>query len=115
LIFEPNFEKYVQDAFSPVGLMLDFWQDKLESGQTQNVDVAIINDFSKQWAGEVKISILKEKNTIMEKKQKCVLSALDRKVITFSINNPLEPGSYELIAEIEVKGKKVRSSRLFKI
>lgn len=32
LTLEPNFAKYVRDAFSPIGLMVDFWEDDSEAG-----------------------------------------------------------------------------------
>ena len=32
LTWEPNFYKYMHDAFSPIGLMVDFWDDKIKKG-----------------------------------------------------------------------------------
>ncbi len=31
LTWEPEFYKYVRDAFAPVGLSIDFWNDKISS------------------------------------------------------------------------------------
>ncbi len=33
LKFEPQFEKYVRNAFSPVGIMLDYWGQDLPAGR----------------------------------------------------------------------------------
>ncbi len=44
LTFEPNFEKYVRDAFAPLGLMLDYWGQDLPAGKEQEIKVTIIND-----------------------------------------------------------------------
>jgi hypothetical protein len=115
LTFEPNFEKYVRDAFSPVGLMIDFWQEELPRGHKQKVDVAIINDLPKEWQGDLILYMRQGEKRIVEQTQNCILPPLGRKVISFPIEFPVQTGIYDLIAEIEVNGEPVRSTRRFKV
>ena len=58
LTWEPNFEKHVRDAFSPVGLMLDFWAEGLPAGAEQPFQVDVINDLEREWQGEVRLHVL---------------------------------------------------------
>ena len=115
LTFEPHFTRYVRDAFSPVGLMLDFWSESLQEGGGKNVDVVMINDLDRNWDGTVRISILKEGKSMVEQKRCCVLPALGRKILTFSIDFPASAGDYELVAETEWSGEKVSSRRRFSV
>ena len=51
LTFEPNFEKYVTDAFAPAGLMLDFWDTEMEAGRTRDVDGLLSTIFTRAGTG----------------------------------------------------------------
>ena len=55
LTFEPNFEKYVRDAFSPVGLMIDFWAEELAAGSQRKFDIVLINDLPRPYKGFVSL------------------------------------------------------------
>jgi hypothetical protein len=115
LTFEPHFEKYVRDAFSPVGIMLDFWQEKPEGGQTRNIDVVLINDQPDNWQGEVHLCIQQNGTEVSGYRQSCTVAPLQRKVLTFTVKFPDENGVYELIGEMEVSGQSIRSRRSFEL
>ena len=115
LTFEPNFEKYVRDAFSPVGIMIDFWQEKLPGRYKQNVDVSIINDLPEEWQGKLIFYIRQGEQRIGEQVQNCMVPPLGRIVMTFPLEIPAQTGIYDLIAEIEVDGERVSSIRRFKV
>jgi hypothetical protein len=34
LLWEPEFHRYVRDAFAPVGLMIEFWSERVLAGKT---------------------------------------------------------------------------------
>ena len=36
--------EYVRDAFAPVGLMIDFWDDELALGTEREIPVVVVND-----------------------------------------------------------------------
>ena len=57
LIWDPDFYKYVRDAFAPVGLMLDVWEDEFPAGKTQEFPVIIFNDLEKEWKGDVRFRL----------------------------------------------------------
>ena len=57
LTWDPDFYKYVRDAFAPVGLMLDIWEDELTGGVIKEFPVIIFNDFEKEWKGEVQFRL----------------------------------------------------------
>lgn len=57
LVFEPEFERYVKDAFAPVGLMIDFWAEQQRAGTTVEVPVIVINDTAQRWEGDVVLTV----------------------------------------------------------
>jgi len=116
LTFEPNFEQYVRDAFSPVGLMIDFWAEQLDAGSQQQFEIVLINDLSVPFKGPVRLAIERDRKTIAEKITDCRIDALDRSSFTFEMGIPNEEGHYQLIAELtDSDGTKVRSLRDFEV
>jgi hypothetical protein len=116
LTFEPNFEKYVRDAFSPVGLMIDFWAEQLDAGSQQKFEVVLINDLHTLYKGTIRIAIERGGETVAEKMTNCQINGLDRSVLTFDMKIPKEEGQYQLIAELTGSdGTQVRSLRDFKV
>jgi len=116
LIFEPNFEQYVRDAFSPVGLMIDFWAEQLDAGSHQRFEIVLINDLPMLYKGPVRLAIERDGETIVEKMTNCQVDALDRSVVAFDMDIPKEEGQYQLIAELtKPDGIRIRSLRDFKV
>jgi hypothetical protein len=116
LTFEPNFEKLVRDAFSPLGLMIDFWTEKVVAGSKLELRVFVINDLHKTWKGNVQVTIRCGGEVVGEQNQNCAISSLGRKILTFEQDFPSEKGAYQIVAElITPEGNKVRSLRDFTI
>ena len=116
LTFEPNFERYVRDAFSPVGLMIDFWAEQLVAGSERKFDVVLINDLPRPYKGFAGLRIELAGRTITEQSTDCRIDGLGRTVLLFEQKIPKEAGEYQLVAEIiTTNGKKVRSLRDFKV
>jgi len=116
LTFEPNFERYVRDAFSPVGLMIDFWAEELAAGSERKFEIVLINDLPRPYKGFAGLRIERAGRTITEQTRACRIDRLDRTVLSFEQKIPKEAGEYQLIAEIDMTdGNKVRSLRDFKI
>ena len=59
LRFEPEFQRYMADAFAPVGLMIDEWRSQLPAGKELDVPVVVINDLYQDWKGKVRFRILR--------------------------------------------------------
>jgi hypothetical protein len=116
LTFEPNFKRYVRDAFSPVGLMIDFWDEEISGGTQRSLKVFVINDLHKQWSGIVRLRILRGDRTVSEQTRGCTVDPLGREILTFVHEFPQQIGEYQVIGElINVDGAVVRSLRDFKI
>jgi hypothetical protein len=116
LAFEPNFERYVRDAFSPVGLMIDFWDEDIPGGTERRLKVFVINDLHKEWKGTVRLRIVRGDSTVAEQTKDCTVESLGREILTFEQKFTQQAGEYQIIGElIKVDGAVVRSLRDFKI
>ena len=114
LEFEPLFEKYVRDSFSPVGVMLDFWAEEVAAGSTREVKVYVINDTYDEWQGDVRLVLQQGDDRKLLEAQPVKVKSLSREILTFQFSVPTMPAEYTLIAELEaVNGKKVCSLRDF--
>jgi len=122
LTFEPYFERYVRDAFSPVGLMIDFWAEQLDVGRrggsrtALTLEIVLINDLPAFFKGPVRLAIERDGRTVSEKSQNCQIEGFGRMVLAFDMEIPKEEGQYRLVAELTLRdGTKVRSLRDFKV
>ena len=116
LTFEPKFERYVRDSFSPVGLMLDFWDAEIESGSNRKFKVFVINDLYEKWTGTVRLRIVRGNKTIARQTMDCTVNPLGREILEFEQELPRKAGEYKIIGElVKVDGDIVRSLRDFKI
>lgn len=116
LVFEPTFQKFVRDAFSPVGLMLDFWAEDVSPRSEQAVKVVVINDLEPAWHGEVRLRLLRGGECVSTQSAPCRVQGLGREIVTFKQEMPAEEGSYTLEAELAAgPGTPVRSLRDFKV
>ncbi|MCX5643263.1 MAG: hypothetical protein NTZ17_01050 [Phycisphaerae bacterium] len=116
LTFEPNFEKYVRDAFAPIGLMLDYWGQDLTAGQEHEFKVVVINDLYNDWTGQVRLRWMKGTDAVAAQEQGCTVRSLGSQTVTFRLAVPSAPGNYTLVAELaDATGEPVRSLRDAKI
>ena len=115
LDFEPNFEKYVKDAFSPVGLCINKWDEQFSPGEKVEVPVIVINDLYKDWKGNVVLRILRDGETISEQTKNCTVTSLGQETLSFNVTIPSEQGKYQLVAELITEGMPVRSLRDFNV
>ncbi|MBN2316396.1 MAG: hypothetical protein JXM79_20885, partial [Sedimentisphaerales bacterium] len=116
LTFEPNFEQYVRDAFSPIGLMIDFWGGDLPPGAEREFKVYVVNDLYAEWEGIVHFRLMRGQEMIAEQSGHCRVQGFGRDVVSFTQTLPNQVGEYQLVVELDaVEGKRVRSLRDFKI
>jgi len=116
LTWEPNFEKYVRDAFSPVGLMLDFWAEGLPAGAEQPFQVDVINDLEREWQGEVRLHVLQGQRRLSIRIVSGQVPGFGRAILTIPQSIPTAPGDYTLVAELTGNSHQpVRSVRDFKV
>ena len=112
LEFEPLFFQYVRDSFNPVGIMLDFWEEKLTPGAKHNVKVYVINDRDRSWRGRVLLQLTGAETPVAE--MECEVAPLGRRILDFSFRAPLQAGHYTLEAQLEDEGT-VSSLRNFEV
>lgn len=105
LTFEPHFEKYVRDAFSPIGIMIDYWGQDVPAGAKYEFRVVVINDLGTDQRGTVRLRILKDGNVVAEQQKPCTVDTLGQKTLLFTPTLPSEPGLYLLSAELVTAGK----------
>jgi beta-galactosidase len=115
LKFEPNFEKYVKNAFSPVGLCINKWEEQFPPGDEIQVPVIVINDLYKDWKGSVILRILSGGTTVSEQAENCTVAGLGQETLSFNVTIPGKPGQYQLAAQLVAEGVEVRSLRDFNV
>ena len=112
LTFEPNFERYVRDAFAPVGVMLDYWGQDLPAGEEHEFEIVVTNDLALEREGNVRLLIRKGDALLARQETPCKVDALGQKRVSFTQPVPFEPGRYLVIADLAVAGQEpVRSVR----
>jgi hypothetical protein len=116
LRFEPEFQRYMADAFAPVGLMIDEWRSQLSAGKQLDVPVIVSNDLYQDWDGKVRLRVLRGRKVLGEQTRSCEVAALGQANLRFPCAVPNEPGDYQLEAALLRGGAKpVRSLRDFKV
>ncbi len=116
LRFEPEFRRYMADAFAPVGLMIDEWRSQLPAGKDLEVPVVVINDLYQDWKGKVRFRLLRGGGRVTEQARPCEVAALGQGRVSFSCAVPNEPGDYQLEATLlGGDAKEVRSLRDFRV
>jgi hypothetical protein len=114
LTWEPEFNRYVRDAFAPVGLMLDFWSDTGISGKSTRTAVRLINDLEKPWMGVVTLRLRPADGgpTLIEQRKDCQLEPYGEATVNFDLTWPAPVGPCLLEAELNgADGQPVRSVR----
>ena len=100
LTFEPHFERYVRDAFSPLGVMIDYWGRELPARKEHEFRLFMINDFSRSYTAQLTLRLLKESKTITSQEKMLNLDSFGREMFSFKLRVPAEPGDYTLQAEL---------------
>jgi hypothetical protein len=116
LVFEPWFYKYIRPAFNPVGIMLNFWDEKLSAGSAVNIPVNIINDTYENWTGELVLSLFNDQGIVLNVQKGSVsLPELGKETYNFQMKFPEQKGQFSVVGEIIYKNEKVQSIRELKL
>ncbi len=99
LELEPHFAKAMEQAFNPLGVYLNFWQPKLNAGETRDYIVAMVNDEDRARAGKLRLSFVDARGTEAAAEEVSFsLLPLGADTYLFSIKSPETPGTYTLQA-----------------
>ncbi|MBC7721765.1 MAG: hypothetical protein H7068_07040, partial [Pedobacter sp.] len=115
LVLEPHFVQYMKPAFSPVGLMLDFWKSTLRGGEEQTISMILINDTYDKWAGNIQLLLVKDGKVMITKNITATIQQLGKENYRSTLLLPTEKGKYQLVAEIIYKGEQIKSIREFNV
>jgi len=112
LKYEDQFLKYLPDAFSPVGLMLDEWGNEIKTGKPHSYRIIAINDLEPEWKGNVKLQILSDDKVVSEQSKELVIPPFGQRKVTINLESPGMPGTYTVVASLEKENEKpVKSTR----
>ncbi len=110
--WEPEFLKYVPDAFSPVGLMLDEWGDTLTAGKSHTFTVLTINDLEKDWRGQLELRVMQEGAVLAKSSEAVFVPAFGATTLKLACVLPATKGTYTVEAVLKMaQGKEVKSVR----
>lgn len=114
LNYEPNFFRYVRDAFSPVALMIDLWDREIQGGVLHEIRVVAINDLAEEWVGDVLLRVEDPStgNTVQSQRRRIRLANLGQVTLYFGLTQVIPQGEYQIVAELlGDDGYKVQSVR----
>lgn len=115
LVFEPLFEQYVRDAFAPVALMIDAWQDAYSPGKHE-IPIIVINDLYETRQGTIRLRLLQNGRIVSENVVAVEVKPLGNVKKTVGISIPDTPADYQLEATLLApSAPPVRSVRDFKV
>jgi hypothetical protein len=113
---DPSFNRYVRDAFAPVGLMVDSWAEEYAAGSTQEFPVLLVNDLEKDWSGDIRFRLLQDGKVISERTMLATIDGFGTGRVVFSGGIPTTPADYEVEATLmETPDGPVSSVRDFSV
>jgi hypothetical protein len=115
LTFAPYFEQYTRQSFSPVGVVVEFWDLKLKAGAEISFPVHVLNDTYEQAEGQVTLTLTHGGNTTPVSTYDYTLEGLERKVFQARLVVPAQAGPCILEASIVYHGETIRSVREFRV
>ena len=114
LAWEPEFHRYVRDAFAPIGLAVNFWNDRVMPEMRARIPVILTNDLDQAWNGPVTLRLRRAGtgSELVRIDQTASLEPFGQATLTFELTWPGELGRYVLEAELRGSGAEpVRSVR----
>lgn len=117
-IWDPHFMKYVKDSFSPLGLMIDWWQESVTGGDTITVPLNVINDTQTVWTGSVTVVVRDDRGKELETIKSETLTVeplIGRARTSVTVTVPKDAGTYEMHATIRSKERVISSYRLIAV
>lgn len=114
LSWEPEFHRYLRDAFAPIGLMIEFWSERVPAGKAVRLPVRLINDLAEPWAGDVRLRLRRagSDTAVRDLARSARMEPQGQSTLEFDLTWPEAPGAYVLEAELRgTDAEPVRSVR----
>ncbi|NJL38775.1 MAG: hypothetical protein HC899_20040 [Leptolyngbyaceae cyanobacterium SM1_4_3] len=115
LVFEPHFYKYVRPSFSPLGIMLDFWDMHLEKNQEVRVPIHVFNDTYLSLKDSVQLNFYIDEKLISSQSEQFLVQENGKAMLDFSISVPDIAGKARLEGVTIHQGDTIKSIREFTI
>jgi hypothetical protein len=120
LTLDPFYERFVPDAFAPVGICAELWQTDFKivpwQGTPAEFPVAVINDTAATYDDCFEVSVNRGSTVISRRRYRYHVDpfGIDRTYV--KIDLPSKPGNYEIVTKIAPAGQKpVQSSRPIRV
>ena len=104
LTLQPGFEAALSNAFSPVGVYLDFWQSKLAAGTSHVMAVSLVNDEYEAAAGKVAVAVVSGDRVLVRREVDVEVAPLGQQTCLVDVPVPSEKGPCEVRATLLRKG-----------
>ncbi len=116
LIYEPKMAAAFKNAFAPVGLMIDYWENEVVAGSSSSIPVVVLNDLEPAWNGKVHLVLQRAGKIVFQQDQAVSVDSFGSQKVIFNFTAPAEPGDYEMQATIlGADGQTVASDRAFPV
>jgi hypothetical protein len=113
LEWEPDFYKYVRDAFAPIAVTINDWAETYETGRPHEFTILLLNDERRDWNGRLRLKLLSSGRTVSEQKLKAAVPAFGQATLKVTMGLPADGGACQLEAALAVPGGEVHSVRDF--
>lgn len=102
LKLNPDFQEYLSNAFAPLGVYLNFWHAKLETGSKHTFQVMLVNDEPEDESGNLSIVLEDERGKVLAQKSRPFeVKALGQMTYAVDFDVPKASGKCILKAETE--------------
>jgi hypothetical protein len=100
LELEPHFADYLEQAFKPLGVYLNFWQPALKASVEQAFQIIVINDGPETATGKLALTLENAQGQVRGGRTEVPLSVAPngQQIYQLSLNVPLAAGRYLLKA-----------------
>ncbi|MEX0321494.1 MAG: glycoside hydrolase family 2 TIM barrel-domain containing protein [Puniceicoccaceae bacterium] len=101
LVFRPYYKDAAYNAFYPVGLLINRWEEWFNPGVEVKIPVKMINDLEEPWKGTVGIKLISRDSgkTVLSFEKSVTINGLGTSDFEVSVKMPDALGDYSLVAE----------------
>jgi beta-galactosidase len=115
LVFEPHFYKHVRPSFSPLGIMLDFWDTELPGGQNIQIPAHIFNDTYESISDTLRVDLYMNDMPVSTQTALYFVNENGKTIIESSLSVPNISGRGKIEGTIKHRGETIKSIREFTI
>ena len=99
LELQPEFEKAMEQAFNPLGVYLNFWHPTLNTGESHDFTIAMVNYENRPRSGTLRLSFTGEDGTEAAGQEvPFALAPLGAETYIVTMSAPAKAGKYSLRA-----------------